>query len=78
MSRSLPSGRRFALRRSVEIVEFFGWFHTLFHTYSLALHGPARPDYSGLTSLPAMVVSGHPDNAATDFQMARSTFDGTA
>jgi hypothetical protein len=23
-------GRRFALRRSVEIVEFFGWFHTLF------------------------------------------------
>jgi hypothetical protein len=36
------------------------------------------PDYSGLTSLPAMVVSGHPDNAATDFQMARSTFDGTA
>jgi len=70
--------RRFALRLSLEILAFFGQFHTLFHTFSLTLHGPACPDFSGLTSPPAMVVSGHPDNAATDFQMARSTFDGTA
>src|SRR5713101_6032121 len=54
--------RRFALRRSLEILMFFGRFHTLFHTFCLAQHGPACPDFTGLTGaerIPRLIVAGN-------------------
>jgi excisionase family DNA binding protein len=58
------------------MVAFFATFHTPFHTFCLAQHGPVCPDFIGLTCSPAMVIFGHPDDAATDSQMAQSTSAG--
>jgi hypothetical protein len=53
------------VRCTIEIVAEFAAFHTRFHTFCLALHGPAWPDFTGLTRLSAMVISVHPDYAAS-------------
>jgi hypothetical protein len=41
---------------------FFSRFHTLFHTFCLAQHGPACPDITGLTgaeTIPRLIVAGN-------------------